>query len=576
MYAEYFGLRQEPFSIAPDPRLLFMSEQHREALAHLLYGLRSGGGFVLLTGEIGTGKTTICRSFLEQVPPHCNLAYIFNPRLTVMELLETVCHEFGVPVAPPGQRAPTVKDYLDPLNEFLLQAHSAGRHSVLVIDEAQNLAPDLLEQLRLLTNLETSERKLLQIILIGQPELRDMLARPELEQLAQRVIARYHLRALSEKESALYVRHRLELCGLQRPLPFDRAALQRVHRATGGVPRRINLLCDRALLGAFANGQGLVTRRIVSRAAAEVFPRPALATRAWPRTAAAAVVGLLAGAGLLAAAGFVGEQPSPLAIGSGPAMPAPQAPPAAEPVKVAALAPSAAPETLPAPLVAVAASAAMPAVPPAAPVAAVAVAASPPAAVPATLLRDEQQAWRELGEAWKLQAGDGHPCAAFAREQVQCLTRVMNLALIRQLGRPGVVTLDAATGQPSYAILAGLTADTATLRAAGTEQTVTLAALAQRWQGEFSTLWRTPAGYSESVKDGQRGPLVDWMASGLATAGGAAPLNGAAVLNRTLRAEVRAFQLAQGLPADGQPGPLTFMQLNRVTGVDEPRLRTGP
>ena len=237
MYAAYFGLRQEPFSIAPDPRLLFMSEQHREALAHLLYGVQGGGGFVLLTGEIGTGKTTVCRSFLEQVPPHCNLAYIFNPKLTVLELLETVCHEFGVAAAAPAQRAATVKDFLDPLNAFLLQAHAAGRNNVLVIDEAQNLAPEVLEQLRLLTNLETSERKLLQIILIGQPELREMLARPELEQLAQRVIARYHLRALGEPESAQYVRHRLEMCGLQRPLPFDRAALRQVHRATGGVPR---------------------------------------------------------------------------------------------------------------------------------------------------------------------------------------------------------------------------------------------------------------------------------------------------------------------------------------------------
>ncbi|MDB5750357.1 MAG: Peptidoglycan-binding domain 1, partial [Ramlibacter sp.] len=250
MYASYFGLKQEPFSIAPDPRLLFMSEQHREALAHLLYGVQGGGGFVLLTGEIGTGKTTICRSFLDQVPANVNLAYIFNPKLTVLELLDTVCHEFGVP-APQPDRAVTVKDYLDPLNGFLLQAHAAGRNNVLVIDEAQNLAPEVLEQLRLLTNLETSERKLLQIILIGQPELRTMLARPELEQLAQRVIARYHLKALAEAETAQYVRHRMEACGLQRPLPFDRAALRRVHAVAGGVPRRINLLCDRALLGAY-------------------------------------------------------------------------------------------------------------------------------------------------------------------------------------------------------------------------------------------------------------------------------------------------------------------------------------
>lgn len=536
MYAAYFGLKQEPFSIAPDPRLLFMSERHREALAHLLYGVQGGGGFVLLTGEIGTGKTTVCRSFLEQVPPHCNLAYIFNPKLTVLELLETVCHEFGVPVTLPAQRAATVKDFLDPLNAFLLQAHAAGRNNVLVIDEAQNLAPEVLEQLRLLTNLETSERKLLQIILIGQPELREMLARPELEQLAQRVIARYHLQALGEAESEQYVRHRLDVCGLERPLPFDRAALKRVHRASGGVPRRINLLCDRALLGAYASGQGQVTRRVVDQAAAEVFPKAAGAARGWSRTALAGLAGLVAGAGLLAAATRVAEAPqaAPTSLTIQPGLR--HAAPAAVPLQVAAAAP-------------------------------------PPAPV---LLRDEQQAWRELAQAWKLPATQGEPCAELAREQVLCFRKNLSLALIRQLARPGIVTLDAESGQPSYAILAGLTENTATLHAAGTEQTVTLAALAQRWQGDFATLWRAPAGFRERPRDGSGGPAIDWVAARLAQARGAAAPAAPAKLDAALRSEVRSFQLAQGLPADGRPGPLTYMQLNRASGVDEPRLRTEP
>jgi general secretion pathway protein A len=250
MYAPFFGLKQDPFSIAPDPRYLFMSERHREALAHLLYGVGGGGGFVLLTGEIGTGKTTVCRCFLEQIPPQCNVAYIFNPKLTVIELLQSVCDEFGISVAPHAAHAPTVKDYLDPLNAFLLRTHATGQNNVLIIDEAQNLSADVLEQLRLLTNLETSERKLLQVVLIGQPELRRMLARPELEQLAQRVIARYHLDALTAAETAQYIAHRLSVAGMTTAQPFDPRAIQRVHRLTGGVPRRINLLCDRALLGA--------------------------------------------------------------------------------------------------------------------------------------------------------------------------------------------------------------------------------------------------------------------------------------------------------------------------------------
>ncbi|TXH59719.1 MAG: peptidoglycan-binding protein, partial [Burkholderiaceae bacterium] len=234
MYARFFGLRQQPFSIAPDPRYLFMSERHREALAHLLYGVRGGGGFVLLTGEIGAGKTTVCRCFLEQIPKRTNVAYIFNPKQSVTELLRSVCDEFRIPLRAEGG---TVKDYVDALNGFLLQTHAVGQTNVLIIDEAQNLSAELLEQLRLLTNLETNERKLLQIILIGQPELRQMLAQPELEQLAQRVIARYHLDALSEEETAQYIQHRLETAGLKRGSLFERKALKRIHELTRGVPR---------------------------------------------------------------------------------------------------------------------------------------------------------------------------------------------------------------------------------------------------------------------------------------------------------------------------------------------------
>ena len=271
MYAEYFGLKQAPFSIAPDPHYLFMSERHREALAHLLYGLGGGGGFVLLTGEIGAGKTTVCRCFLEQIPKRCNVAYIFNPKLTVVELMRSVCDEFMVPYPNRRPGTATVTDYLDPLNAFLLRTHGVGQNNVLIIDEAQNLSPDVLEQLRLMTNLETHERKLLQIILIGQPELRDMVAQPGLQQLAQRVIARFHLEALSEDETAQYIRHRLAVAGMTGPIPFPADSLKRIHRLCRGVPRRINLLCDRALLGAYAGGKVVVDRHIIDKAAREVF-----------------------------------------------------------------------------------------------------------------------------------------------------------------------------------------------------------------------------------------------------------------------------------------------------------------
>jgi general secretion pathway protein A len=273
MYAPFFGLQQEAFSIAPDPRFLHLSAMHREALAHLLYGLQGGGGFVLLTGEIGTGKTTVCRCFLEQIPPGHQVAYIYNPKLTPVELLQTVCQEFGItlPDPPPD----SLKPWTDALNRHLLAGHAAGQQFVLIVDEAQALSAELLELLRLLTNLETQERKLLQIVLVGQPELRDLLARPELEQLAQRVIARVHLGPMQRAETADYVRHRLGVAGLTGEQPFSDRALALVHRLSGGVPRRINLLCQRALLGAYASGTRRIGPAIVRQAASEVFAVPA-------------------------------------------------------------------------------------------------------------------------------------------------------------------------------------------------------------------------------------------------------------------------------------------------------------
>jgi general secretion pathway protein A len=550
MYAAYFGLGHEPFSIAPDPRYLFMSERHREALAHLLYGLGAGGGFVLLSGEIGTGKTTVCRLFLEQIPADCNFAYIFNPKLTVTELLQSVCDEFHIDVPQQESRSPTVKDYLDPLNQFLLRAHAEGRNNVLIIDEAQNLSAEVLEQLRLLTNLETRERKLLQIILIGQPELRSMLARPELEQLAQRVIARFHLDALTPPETVQYIRHRLEVAGLNRPLPFERAALQRVHQLARGVPRRINLLCDRAMLGAFAGGRPMVDRSTINQAAAEVFgpPMTAPASR-WRRSAAVMGLGLAAGAGLFAMASRLIERSEAPVLATRPA--------ASAAVTVASAASSSTP---PASLTAAAPSPSP--------------AASTPVPAAPTLLRDPDQAWRELAEGWKVEVGDGEPCKALLKERLHCFSRNLSLALIRELGRPGIVTLDAASGAPSYAVLTGLTRDTATLRAAGTEQKVTLAALAARWQGSFATIWQAPPGYNGRLA--AQGETIDWMAVNLAAASGSPPPPGPRTLDGALKSQLRAFQLAQGLAPDGQPGPMTFMQLNRAAGVDEPRLRTGP
>jgi general secretion pathway protein A len=525
MYTNYFHLKQAPFSIAPDPRYLFMSERHREALAHLLYGIGSGGGFVLLTGEIGAGKTTVCRAFIEQVPANCRLAYIFNPKLTVEELLLTICDEFRIDLAA-AAGTPGVKGYVDAINAYLLASHAQGNNSVLVIDEAQNLSPQVLEQLRLLTNLETNERKLLQIILIGQPELRTLLAQPDLEQLAQRVIARYHLGPLSVAETGAYVAHRLAVAGVQAGTPLPPALAPLVHRLTGGVPRRINLLCDRALLGAYVENAREVTPKILRRAAREVFAADVVAPRAplrWPLVAG----GVLAGAAISAAAWQALPSPSARA-------PAPKV--AAAPVRAPA----------------------RPVVPAAAP-------------VKPLDLATEEEALRELGELWgrKLVAGD--PCAGAPRQGLRCYQGRGGLYELRLLDRPAIVALHDGP-RVGYAVMTAIDESGATLAINGQRQKVSLGALATRFDGTFTTLWTAPRGFREEVHPGDRGADVDWIAAHLAQlADHPAPPTGQPFDEPTRRL-LHTFQEKQNLKADGVAGPRTWMRLSQLGGIDEPRL----
>ncbi len=547
MYANHFGLQQEPFSIAPDPRYLFMSERHREALAHLLYGAQGGGGFVLLTGEIGAGKTLVCRCFLQQIPAHCRVAYIFNPKLTVRELLRTICEEFGIALPAGGAAGvETRKPYIDAINAFLLRSHAQGHSNVLIIDEAQNLSAPVLEQLRLLTNLETPERKLLQIMLIGQPELRQMLAAPELEQLAQRVIARYHLGPLGPAETADYVRHRLGVAGLAGTAqPFEAGALRELHRLTRGVPRRINLLCDRALLGAYARGARQVDRATLRQAAAEVFdaaPPASAGRRRWPRRLLAGG----AGAALLGAGAW-------LALAQQTAAPPPPGP-VAQVTGVPTAAPIAAPI------------------------------AAPPAVqeVPAISLAwgREADAWRDLARRWgqvlPTEAGDEPPCQALQRQPapgLQCFRSSAGLGLLRLLDRPAILTLRDAAGRASHVSLLGLDERHALVQAGEQRQRVPLLALGRQWQGEFQTLWRVPPAYQGQVLPG---PGLDWLGQQLARVFDEAPPRGPQIDDAALRARVAAFQRAQGLRSDGRAGPITLMQLNRVAGAAEPRLQPPP
>jgi general secretion pathway protein A len=558
MYNHYFQLKHAPFSIAPDPRYLFMSERHREALAHLLYGIGSGGGFVLLTGEIGAGKTTVCRCFIEQVPDNCRLAYIFNPRLNAEELLQTICDELHIAL-PSGVSG--VKSYVDAINRYLLESHAQGLNNVLVIDEAQNLSSEVLEQLRLLTNLETSERKLLQIILIGQPELRQMLAQPELEQLAQRVIARYHLDALSEEETAQYIQHRLETAGLKRGSLFERKALKRIHELTRGVPRRINLLCDRALLGAYAEGKARVDKAIVEKAAEEVFeslavpeaaPKPSSrkndgqardrnAFSTWPNwTWAVFGTGVtlsLAGAGLSAWLHWAG--PSKAAVKAATAAQA-----ASEP----ASRPRVAAPTEP----------------------------RPPLVDAAALMKDaaptEALAWQDLATLWQFDLKAGDPCNQLYRARLICFRNSGGLSLLTQLDRPAMLTLQDGSGATRHAVLTRLVGDEAWLKLGSNQVRVPLAVLSGLWRGDFATIWLAPEGYRAKVQLGQTGQVVDWLAEQLGridkqSAGSPARFD------RALQARLQAFQLTQGLKPDGVAGATTFMLINQVTGVPEPRLK---
>ena len=630
MYMRFFGLKQEPFSLAPDPRYLYMSKRHREALAHLLYGVGGGGGFVLLSGEIGAGKTTVCRCFLEQIPKRTNVAYIFNPKLTVIELMRTICDEFRIPHMPPHGDNTTVKGYVDPLNDFLLKTHAVGQNNVLIIDEAQNLSADVLEQLRLLTNLETNERKLLQIVLIGQPELRTMLERPELEQLAQRVIARFHLKALSSKETEHYIRHRLSVAGMTRSIPFERNAIDRIHEIARGVPRRINLLCDRAMLGAYAHGKQVIDAPMVEKAAREVFGKPESSgtDRGRGRVGQGAGKGLVwaTALGLAALVAFAGygawrkfgnpegvaaSAPAASSATAGASAPRGSGTGASGASgATAALAAASSASLTPAGVRASGSSGSVtggatasgaPAVLPgrAASASAPGSAASPagkgagmrePASTDAgdalasvatgdagdalaATMRDERAAWRELATLWGVAAAEGDPCAVATRQQIRCSRFSSTLPLIRSLGRPGWLNVRDESGRSGAVLLVALGDKTAVLRADGRTASVPLAALAKAWQGEFGTMWRMPEGYVTTVsEEGASGPVVDRLAAQLARAAGEPPPSGPQTLDAALRQKLVRFQTAHGLGPAGRAGPTTFMLLNRLTGVDGPRL----
>ena len=545
MYHQYFGLSEAPFSIAVNPRYLFMSPRHRDALAHLLYGVGAGGGFILLTGEVGTGKTTINRCLLEQLPQDTDIAIILNPALNAKELLASACDELGIQYESDN---PTLKSLTDELHRYLLDNHARGRKTVLLIDEAQHLDFDVLEQIRLLTNLETNSEKLLQIILIGQPELAALLSRPELRQLNQRITARYNLEPLNLEETAAYIRHRLQVAGMSPDREiFPRRVVRGIHRATRGIPRLINVLCDRMLLGAYGRSKSRVDGSMLRQAVQEVMGAEQGAAPAWrPWGAAAALALLAAAAGLIWTQ--VGGETEP-AVAAVPLPPPAIATPVLEapsPAASALLKPGPEPqlEQEPRPEPAVA----------------------EPSGTTGLLKPGEGGA-----TLWTLVTNTPPPadtCPEVQQSGVQCVRgEATTWDDIAAFDRP--VLLDMVTQERFAAetLLLGVDERAAWVLGDAGVVRVALADLAPSWTGYYSFLWRPPVGFDKPLARGSDGAVVAHVAKRFAELDGMdEPLAGES-FNEHLEQRVRLFQQQHALQPDGVVGQRTLLKLNEALGL---------
>jgi general secretion pathway protein A len=531
MYTSFFGLSEKPFAITPDPRYLYLSERHAEALAHLLYGINESGGFIQLTGEVGTGKTTVVRTLLSRVPHHADVAVILNPRVTPVEFLLTICEELGLSIAEADRDS--VKQMVDTLNRRLLSAHAEGRRIIVIVDEAQNLSAEVLEQVRLLTNLETPTQKLLQIILIGQPELRELLDRNDLRQLAQRITGRYHLKPLSREETQGYVRHRLRVAGAAGEI-FTPGALREVHRLAAGIPRVINVNCDRALLGAYTQETRKVTAALVRQAAGEVYGRRFAPQ--WLGWSAGALM-----AGLVAAIAILGwrtwqHQTSALRAAAEP--PHAVIPPTPSPPARRVLTP--APVSINALLAANSAN------------------------------TSDAAAFRRLLSLWGTALTDDRdPCGQAQKSGLACLEQRGSWAQVRALNRPAILTLTDDQGQKYRVVLSALDDKYATLDLGEHNQRVALDEVSRDWFGDFTVVWKPKTARTRALSVGMRGDEVRWLRRSLNALHGAAsdPEHGD-VYDQELAIAVQNFQREHRLNVDGIAGLQTQVVLD--TALAEP------
>jgi general secretion pathway protein A len=539
MYQAYYGFEEKPFTLSPDPKYLFLSSTHREVLGHLLYGIEQGEGFMAISGEVGTGKTTLCRTLLDRLASSCEIAFLFNPMLTPTDLIKAINREFDLSTY--GDSRP---ELLDVLNTFLLEQNAAGRLVLLIIDEAQNLPTETLEQLRLLTNLETETSKLLQIVLIGQPELDETLKAKELRQLRQRIAVWWRMGALEASETREYVRHRLRVAaGADRAI-FSDGALALVHRATGGVPRLVNLVCDRALLAGFGEQTTRITPRLVRRVVREIR-RAGGPTRNRLR-----LLGLSAAAVATLAALIWAAWPESAARGPSPdptpAVAARGAPPATAPAPPRPTLPVSVSEAPPSPLVDGVLDSLL------------------------TLQSPRESNGLALAAmlgAWRL-AEDGPPNLSFAQllsaleERGLRVLRIRSPEELARIDLPGLIQLRARDGELRAAVVRHVSAESAQLEAVvpGQVVRVSVADLAERWERAGYAAWLDFEGLPPVLRSGSYGHAVAFLQRALGELGHYAGEVHGSFDDETERAVV-AFQEYVGLPPDGTAGPVTQVRL---------------
>jgi general secretion pathway protein A len=557
IYLPYFALDCEPFSIVPDPGFLYPSHQHRQAVAHLKYGLDREGGFVLLSGEVGTGKTTLTRTLLKHLPAHMRVAYVLNSKLEATDVLASICQELAIEVPTTGDISFS-KTCIDALNHNLIEAHAQGKKTLVVIEEAQNLSAEVLEMLRLLSNLETATHKLLHILLVGQPELLETLAQKDQRQLNQRVVARFHLLPLAKADVANYVNHRLHHAGAKRAI-FDNAAMGTLFRLTKGVPRLINLICHHSLLAAYAMGDKTVSARLVKKAAVEVLetelPEPKASKKGW---AVALLVAVL-----------IALWPYRQQLSVFVDMPAVAVEPAMQQ-----------PETPVAPISKLQTADRVPLIEPVE-VEQASVEQELEEQVAAQQVKEARVAinpYSALFAAWSLQVEplfseeEVYAVAAAEGLSAEKLTAT-NLAAVMAVDRPGIVWINEPDKRLKTYLLASVTGDNVTLIGPAGELTQPLEWFATQWSGAFLYLWQSPVAV-RNLRLGDRDAIaLDWLQNKLQQAdSNYQQLITGGHYNEAIRQQVLLFQTQQGIKADGVVGRQTIMKLNQIGIQTVPQL----